>query len=281
MFPVRPILSIGISTLLLCAAFLKLQTFLYDPLWSYRFTYPAFLAAITVQLEIIVGLFVLKDRLRGPSWMMAISLFTCFMLTSIWMSIAGWESCGCFGSVELSPFISLAINAAIVSLLFWSRCQYADTSSELRKAERQKNAGKEKLAGRVFGYAVSILVVAFLIGTTQGRQTIFGKRDQPVSISPILLANAEHGVPINLQVSIWNNSTTDAKVIGGGVSCSCITLNDFPFEIPAGSRKEVELTYIHNKKRDSKYGFVFFMEHNNQYSVSGTIRIESQKKRAL
>ncbi len=92
---------------LLTAAVLKGWQLLTEPvanndIWSYR----PFLI-LTVEFELALAIWLLSGLLKKAAWLAAISCFTLFSLVTLYKGITGAESCGCFGSVHVNPWITL------------------------------------------------------------------------------------------------------------------------------------------------------------------------------
>lgn len=108
-----------LGILLLTAAVLKGWQLLTEPvtnddIWSYR----PFLI-LTVEFEIALGIWLLSSLFEKAAWLAAISCFSLFSAITFYKGITGAESCGCFGSVHVNPWITLfAIDIpAVIALI--------------------------------------------------------------------------------------------------------------------------------------------------------------------
>jgi len=96
-----------LGVLLLTAAVLKGWQLLTEPvanndIWSYR----PFLI-LTVEFELALGLWLLSGLFKKTAWLISIGCFSLFSIITLYKGLTGAESCGCFGSVHVNPYITL------------------------------------------------------------------------------------------------------------------------------------------------------------------------------
>ena len=96
-----------LGILLLVAAVLKGWQLLTEPaanndIWSYR----PFLI-LTVEFELALGIWLLSGLFKKAAWLAAISCFSFFSAITLYNGLSGAESCGCFGSIHVNPWITL------------------------------------------------------------------------------------------------------------------------------------------------------------------------------
>ena len=73
-----------------------------------------------VEFEILLGLCLLADVYPKSVWRITLGCFLVFACVSAYRAFAGEASCGCFGSVEVSPWLTLCIDVvAVLALLRW------------------------------------------------------------------------------------------------------------------------------------------------------------------
>ena len=103
---------------LLIAAVLKGWQLLTEPvanndIWSYR----PFLI-LTVEFELALGIWLLSGLFKKAAWLATLLCFSVFSAITLYKGITGAESCGCFGSVHVNPWITLfAIDLPAVIVL--------------------------------------------------------------------------------------------------------------------------------------------------------------------
>lgn len=114
--PTRLLLGQGARTLaglvLLTAAGLKA----YESVWLDP--PPAtFLTHALVAWEVLLGLWLVSGLTRRLSHMTAIGCFVIFIIANFAMGNAGYESCGCYGAVQVHPWISAMLNLGMILVL--------------------------------------------------------------------------------------------------------------------------------------------------------------------
>lgn len=96
-----------LGILLLTGAMLKGWQLLVEPtvdnsIWSYR---PFLILA--VEFELALGIWLLSGLFKKTAWLITLLCFSFFSLVTIYKAITGTESCGCFGSVHVNPWVTL------------------------------------------------------------------------------------------------------------------------------------------------------------------------------
>jgi hypothetical protein len=112
------------ATVLLLAAGLKgyqlstepvLGTSLLDSRW--------FLIGV-IEFELLFGLWLFAGLLPSLSWAAALACFGIFGGTSLYKAMSGYDTCGCFGRLPVTPWYAAGLDLAIVlSLLYWPPLQ--------------------------------------------------------------------------------------------------------------------------------------------------------------
>ena len=137
-----------LGILLLIAAVLKGRQLLTEPvansdIWSYR---P--LLILMIEFELALAIWLLSGLFKKAAWLAGLMCFSAFSAVTLYKAVTGAESCGCFGSVHVNPWITLfAIDLPAVTALsiFRPRLSFTPALSFLRKQESIKNLIKEFL----------------------------------------------------------------------------------------------------------------------------------------
>ncbi|MEX2167715.1 MAG: MauE/DoxX family redox-associated membrane protein [Pirellulales bacterium] len=137
-------LPLAVGSLLLVTALLK--TFYAADTAQLRFAYelPRWLVIIAVQAELLVGLLLVSGISSRLTWVSGLGLFVVFATFSLYRALSGYESCGCFGPLEVNPWWTLTLDAVIVWLLVVQRQAFLERS--------QPPVGKVKLSASAAGY---------------------------------------------------------------------------------------------------------------------------------
>ena len=97
----------ALGALLIVAGALKGWQLLTEPvannsIWSYR----PFLI-LTVDFELALGIWLLCGLFKKAAWLVALICFSLFSFITLYKGLSGAESCGCFGSVHVNPWVTL------------------------------------------------------------------------------------------------------------------------------------------------------------------------------
>jgi hypothetical protein len=74
---------------------------------------------VVVQVELLLAVWLFAGLWPAWAWRGALALFAVFGLVSLSKALAGEASCGCFGRLTVSPWITSTLNLAIVAALIW------------------------------------------------------------------------------------------------------------------------------------------------------------------
>ena len=111
----------ALGALLIVAGALKGWQLLTEPvadnsIWTWR----PFMV-LQVDFELALGICLLSGLFKKAAWLAVISCFSLFSAVTLYKGISGAESCGCFGTVDVNPWITLSaidIPSVIVLLVF-------------------------------------------------------------------------------------------------------------------------------------------------------------------
>lgn len=104
--------------MLLAAALLKGHELLTVPmagadLWSNRW-----FLIFQVELELALGIWLVSGVFKRAAWLAALGCFGVFCAVTLYKGLAGFGSCGCFGRVHVSPWVTLfAVDLPAAALL--------------------------------------------------------------------------------------------------------------------------------------------------------------------
>ena len=144
--------------LLVAAALLKGHELFTLPvantdLWSYR----PFLI-LQVECELALGLWLLSGLWKRLAWQISLLCFGLFCGVTLYKALTGASSCGCFGTIQLNPWITLlAIDVPAVLMLLWFPIKQSPSLPTRWPA-----------AKRVYATACLVLLVAGVGVTTTG-----------------------------------------------------------------------------------------------------------------
>ena len=174
MVTVNGISSIVLKTvglILLVAGVLKGYQLVTEPVannsvWTYR---PCLI--VQVELELALGVWLLSSLLPKVAWLTALACFAFFSLVTLYKGLTGAESCGCFGSVHVNPWITLWVidlPAVTGMVLFRPVCSFGCVLLSVRTQGFVRGLIAELLtplpSSRRFG--ITAVLVAAVLGIT-------------------------------------------------------------------------------------------------------------------
>lgn len=119
--PRRPYASYDVVRIILgftlvVVATLKSHGLLSDPALRFELPAPLWLMSLWVAAELGIGLWMLLGGFPVMSWIAALLCFVTFAGISLHQAVSGAESCGCFGQIELNPWLILLfdLSSAVV-----------------------------------------------------------------------------------------------------------------------------------------------------------------------
>lgn len=74
-----------------------------------------------VAWELILGIWLISNLVRPLSWLFALFTFTIFAGVSSYFGIIGQASCGCFGTIQASPWAAFGVDVIAVTALVLTR----------------------------------------------------------------------------------------------------------------------------------------------------------------
>ena len=116
-----PLVSRILALLLLAAAFLKANGLGFETVASKGiFSGPEFQIAL-VELEIILGIWLMWGKNPVGSWITSLVVFTGLAGASCFMGWIGQASCSCFGRLTVNPWLTFVIDLAAIGALVVGR----------------------------------------------------------------------------------------------------------------------------------------------------------------
>jgi hypothetical protein len=97
----------SLGLVLLIAAALKGYELAIKPTADTSLLRYRWLAAALVEFELFLGLWLLSGVYQGHARVVALVAFAVFLCANLYQALSGEESCGCFGAVRISPWLTL------------------------------------------------------------------------------------------------------------------------------------------------------------------------------
>lgn len=235
------LLSRCLGMLLVGAAALKLFGLAGGELTSTAFFSTEIQVAV-LELELLLGLWLLSGSNPICAWLTSLVMFASFAVMSSYQGWVGQVSCGCFGSLSVSPWYALGIDVVALGALAMCRPDL----KPLREQPRYLWSKVVLPVGSVVAGAA--LLLAALAGVAQ---VAFGSTDaawaflrgERLSVRPrvVDIGTGVLGEFRNGTVELVNRTDSAIRVVGGTSTCSCIVTEDLPLTIPGGAASTVRV----------------------------------------
>lgn len=225
--------TIPVGLFLLASAMLKYWHFLAS---GSEMT-PAWLDPVIVLYEAALGLGLMFANRPAGLWLVAVVTFSIFVMLNLYGILVGQASCGCFGSIAVSPWNALVLDVLALALLAaWA---WRDrTTIAIR-------ASVPDVVGFLVGF--SIVVAVLLSAVSVGAGSIAGLRatlrgdDVFLGSSVVDFGEIQRGETSESSITVINASSTELRVVGGSATCACTLIPSLPATIPPGESRELQV----------------------------------------
>jgi hypothetical protein len=253
-------LAVGIF--LLGAAMVKMQALLSNTFVVYSVFQEPRLQVLAVCIEVAMSLWLFSNFSAGYARQAALLLFTVLLALSVKSGVEGQSSCGCFGAIDVNPWITVAINTGILACLLIGVPGVA--------AAAEAGWWQSALVGSaylVLGAGVCLALMPGDLLVTLGRlkgRTLF------VSPAFVDLGVSVGGKPTQFMLSLHNYSYHPVRVVGGTSSCNCVAIDDLPIEIPAQGTAAVRVrTHLAGSPGHFQHQFMFYTDDGAHHFLLG------------
>jgi hypothetical protein len=230
-FPVR----IALGLLLLVTAGLKLYELLFPTSLPQSFLDSPALRLGSIEIEALVGLWLLSGWAQQAAWVAVLVLFGALAGASAYIGLLGHESCGCFGHLEISPWLVCAVDVALFVGLWFIRPSTAPAASP----------GILRVAG-LFGLcgagAIALLVTPALLAGNHPLALFASLRSEELLIEPnvVDVGDGAVGDQRMWSVRVTNRSALPRRVVGMQVKCGCVTNDELPVSLDPGESRALQ-----------------------------------------
>ena len=107
-----------VASLLIAAAVLKAHELATRPTSDATLLTSRWFLIGLVELEFALGVLLVCNRWPVLLWRITIGAFSCFAAVSLSRGLLGYESCGSFGQLMISPWITLVLDI-VVTMALW------------------------------------------------------------------------------------------------------------------------------------------------------------------
>jgi hypothetical protein len=228
------VIRVSVGVFLLTAACLKAHGLFTDPLAQDSLLFTPRLLIATIEIEILLGLWMLSGWAARASRLAALTFFGTLAAASLYLALDGQPSCGCLGRVTLSPWWSFGLDVAILATLLFSR-----PSSSLATLP----AGARNLIATGIGAAGFLMLIggAFLLASEDPVVALARLRGEPIAVEPSVseLGAGIAGEQRTITVQLTNRTGQAVRIVGGTSNCDCIATGDLPVAVPPGESQPI------------------------------------------
>jgi len=231
------LVRVALGLFLLVAAGLKAHSLATDPLSQDAFFASPRLLIAVIEVEIVLGLWLLSGWFVRAAWVMALGFFGLLAGASLYLALAGQRSCGCFGQVTVSPWVTFGLDVgAVVALALW-RPAYAVDGPPVAWIQPLLKIGT--------GAAVLLALTsgAFLLAFASPAEALAWLRGEAITAEPAV-SDVGKGLPGEarvLRIRLSNRTPRLVRVVGGTTSCSCVASRDLPLTLAYGETGSINV----------------------------------------
>ncbi|HEY8505848.1 MAG TPA: MauE/DoxX family redox-associated membrane protein [Gemmataceae bacterium] len=236
------VLAIVLGSVLLLAAGLKLYGLQVSAVPRAGPLYAPWVQMAVLQWEVVLGLWLVSGKYPLGSWLAAVGTFAAFAGVSGYLGWIGQADCGCFGSVQASPWHAFAVDVLALMLLARARPALRSLRDLPRPALRRAGgAAFLFLAGAAVMFGLLAGLGAWTFGSLDA--ALARVRGERISVRPGFV-DVGRGVPgqsVEAVVELVNRTDRPVRVIGGTSDCSCVTTYDLPVTLEPGEPRPVSI----------------------------------------
>jgi len=141
-----------LAGVLLVAASLKAYQLATGPLSGDGLLNTRWFVILVVELEFIFSFWLFAGLLPRWTWRIASACVGAFACLSLYKALSGHSSCGCFGNVQVNPWITFALDICLFGLLMWF------------PPGKQSNSAAYAIKPRVIAFVATSLIVGAVAG---------------------------------------------------------------------------------------------------------------------
>ncbi len=123
-----------VAVLLLGAAGLKAWQLMTAPIPGHGILASRALQVCLVEFELFLAVALLIDFKRFVVWRITLATIATFLCFSLWKAFSGVESCGCFGQLQVHPWITSLIDALMLVSFVGLRPDVAEPRSPIQSS---------------------------------------------------------------------------------------------------------------------------------------------------
>ena len=161
-----------VGLVLLGAAALKAHQLATSPVPGEGLLSTRWLLTLWVEVEIVLGVWLVSGLAARRAWQAAVGCFVVFAVVTFVKAVRGDASCGCFGRVDVNPWVTLVLDVAALAALVRFRPSPEETG--LSPAVRRRRLRMAAASGAAMGLAALIGSVVYAPATLSEEGQVVG-----------------------------------------------------------------------------------------------------------
>jgi hypothetical protein len=224
-----------ISVLLLTAAALKAYAFgkghslpiLSSPRWQMGL----------MEIEILLGLWLFAGVFMRIVCIAGTVFFASSAAVSLYLVAVGQPSCGCFGLVQVSPWLAFAIDVSATVALLLIRPGPGAMTVSANSPQKLLKACMWTAFFVVLGPATFFLVVEDPV------EAFFRLRGESITVYPSItdVGDGPVGTQREFAIALKNHTKRPIRVLGGTTNSLCIATADLPITLTPEERRAIRV----------------------------------------
>jgi hypothetical protein len=218
--------------LLLISAYLKFRDLTWEPFGKALVISPR-LRILVVEMEAALGIWLLAGIARRALWIVATGFFGALAAVSAYLASNGEPTCGCFGQVTISPWLTLGLDVLAMSVLILTR-------PSPNPSPREQRFGPVLIWTLVAVVLGGVVLIARHGGPASAWHAFAG---QTLLIEPSLaeIGAGQIGHSRSFVVNVSNVSNVPVRIVVGTNNCIANAVCDLPIMIPPGESRAIRI----------------------------------------
>jgi hypothetical protein len=184
-----------------------------------------------VECELALAILLISQIAPKLIWILTTILFVIFGIVSLTRGIGGAESCGCFGAVNINPFLTFTLDVGIVVLLVVFRPRKLVARTDVEKS----NWFVQTVSMTVVLIIVSVAQVYIFFGSFVGLNDFTNSGEIAFEIDETF--NPKTGDTVKILVT--NNLSKPITLVAASPDCGCGRVEELPVFIQPRSKASV------------------------------------------
>jgi uncharacterized membrane protein YphA (DoxX/SURF4 family) len=168
------ILRLALGILLLVTAGLKGYQLATEPTADTGLLDNRWFLIFVVEFELFFGLWLLSGLLPRLTWAASVACFALFTCISLYKALSGQATCGCFGKIEVNPWLTASFDFFIVLSLLYFRPTSQDPFFRIDIKQLRGRALVVLGIGFLFGVPAALSMGTYMPSTLSDAGSIIG-----------------------------------------------------------------------------------------------------------